>query len=137
MGAIGRLLKLLLQCTSLLDNLSVNDLEDVYKYFSAVYLLQVQVQVLIDMVVKAASAMGFEVEGYVDAGNKLVSAGLLSNEEFNMYRSVVRFRNIVVHQYGIIDINVIRRIIGNREYRDVAKLGIKIMEELRKRGVDC
>ncbi|WP_243671087.1 DUF86 domain-containing protein [Vulcanisaeta sp. JCM 16161] len=81
--------------------------------------------------------MGFEVEGYIDAGNKLVSAGLLSNEEFSRYRSVVRFRNIVVHQYGIIDTNVIRRIIGNREYREVARLGIKIVEELRKRGIDC
>ncbi len=137
MGAIERLLKLLLHYTSLLDNLSVNDLGDVYKYFSAVYLLQVQAQSLIDMAVKAASAMGFEVEGYIDAGNKLVGAGLLSNEEFSRYRSIVRFRNIVVHQYGIIDINVIRRIIGNREYREVARLGIKIVEELRKRGIDC
>ncbi|GAB6947009.1 DUF86 domain-containing protein [Vulcanisaeta sp. JCM 16161] len=137
MGAIERLLKLLLHYTSLLDNLGVNDLEDVYRYFSAVYLLQVQAQSLIDIAVKAASAMGFEVEGYIDAGNKLVSAGLLSNEEFSRYRSVVRFRNIVVHQYGIIDTNVIRRIIGNREYREVARLGIKIVEELRKRGIDC
>lgn len=55
-------MKLLLHYTSLLDNLSVNDLGDVYKYFSAVYLLQVQAQSLIDMAVKAASAMGFEVE---------------------------------------------------------------------------
>lgn len=62
---------------------------------------------------------------------------MLSNEEFSRYRSIVRFRNIVVHQYGIIDINVIRRIIGNREYREVARLGIKIVEELRKRGIDC
>ena len=50
---------------------------------------------------------------------------------------IVRFRNIVVHQYGVVDINVIRRIIGNREYRDVARLGIKVVEELRKRGIDC
>ncbi|WP_243671084.1 hypothetical protein [Vulcanisaeta sp. JCM 16161] len=52
MGAIERLLKLLLHYTSLLDNLGVNDLEDVYRYFSAVYLLQVQAQSLIDIAVK-------------------------------------------------------------------------------------
>jgi len=113
MSTVERLLKLLLYYTSLLDNLNISDLEDVYKYLSAVYLLQVQAQSLIDIVVKAASALGFEVEGYIDAGNKLVSAGLLSNEEFSRYRSVVRFRNIVVHQYGVIDINIIHRIIGN------------------------
>ncbi len=45
-------MKLLLHYTSLLDNLGVNDLEDVYRYFSAVYLLQVQAQSLIDIAVK-------------------------------------------------------------------------------------
>ncbi len=74
----------------------------------------------------------------MDAGNKLMSVGILSSEEFSKYRSIVRFRNIVVHQYGVVDINVIRRIIGNREYRDVTRLGIKVVEELRRRGgVDC
>ncbi|WP_373419228.1 HepT-like ribonuclease domain-containing protein [Vulcanisaeta moutnovskia] len=105
------------------------------------YLLQVQAKSLIDIVVKAASAMGFEVEGYIDAGNKLVSAGLLSNEEFSRYRSVVRFRNncgsSIWNYYGIIDVNIIRRIISNREYREVAKLGVKVVEELRRRGIDC
>ena len=52
-------------------------------------------------------------------------------------RGPFRFRNIVIHQYGIVDINIIRRIIGNREYRDVARLGIKVVEELRRRGIDC
>ncbi len=64
------MLKLLLHYTALLDNLNVNDLDDVYKYLSAVYLLQVQAQSLIDIMARAASALGLEVEGYVDAGNK-------------------------------------------------------------------
>ncbi len=50
------MLKLLLHYTTLLDNLSVSDLNDAYKYLSAVYLLQVQAQSLIDIMVKAASA---------------------------------------------------------------------------------
>jgi len=57
MGAIERLLKLLLQYTTLLDGLNINDLDDVYKYYSAIYLLQVQAQALIDIVVRAASAL--------------------------------------------------------------------------------
>ena len=82
MGTIGRLLKLFLHYTTLLDNLNVNDLYDVYKYFSTVYLLQVQAQSLIDIMVRAASALDLEVEGF-------------------------------------------------------ARLSIKVVEELRKRGVDC
>ena len=136
MGAIERLLKQLLHYTALLDGIEVGDLEDVYKYFSAVYLLQAQAQSLIDIVSRAASALGLEVEGYIDAGSKLARAGLLSGDEFNRYRAVVRFRNIVIHQYAAVDIGVIRRIIGKREYREVAKIAVKLVEELRRRGVD-
>ncbi|MEM4059195.1 HepT-like ribonuclease domain-containing protein [Pyrobaculum sp.] len=136
MGAIERLLKQLLHYTALLDGIGVGDLEDVYKYFSAVYLLQAQAQSLIDIVSRAASALGFEVEGYIDAGGKLARAGLLSDDEFNRYKTVVRFRNIVIHQYAAVDIGVIRRIIGKRDYREVAKIAVKLVEELRRRGVD-
>jgi uncharacterized protein YutE (UPF0331/DUF86 family) len=137
MGAIERLLKLLLQYTTLLDGLNINDLDDVYKYYSAIYLLQVQAQALIDIVVRAASALGYEVEGYIDAGRKLRIANVINDEELNLYRSIVGFRNIVVHQYGAVDPNVVRKIISTRRYRDAAKVGVKIVDELRKRGVDC
>jgi uncharacterized protein YutE (UPF0331/DUF86 family) len=74
----------------------------VYKYYSAIYLLQVQAQALIDIVVRAASALGYEVEGYIDAGRKLRIANVINDEELNLYRSIVGFRNIIVHQYGAV-----------------------------------
>ncbi|AFA39435.1 hypothetical protein Pogu_1408 [Pyrobaculum oguniense TE7] len=120
MGAIERLLKQLLHYTALLDGIDVGDLEDVYKYFSAVYLLQAQAQSLIDIVSRAASALGFEVEGYIDASGKLAMAGLLSDDESNRYRTVVRFRNVVVYQYAAVDI--LRRLTRNGEYKEAAKL---------------
>ena len=58
MGTLDRLLKLMLNYTSLLDGLSISDLNDVYKYYSAVYLLQSQAQALTDIVIKAAAALG-------------------------------------------------------------------------------
>ncbi|AET33954.1 DUF86 domain-containing protein [Pyrobaculum ferrireducens] len=136
MGAVERILKLLLYYTSLLDNVKVEDLDDVYKFFSAVYMLQAQAQALIDIAVKAAAALGMEVEGYIDAGVKLRTAGVIDEDEFKRYRAVVRFRNIVVHQYGAVDAAVVKRIVRDREYREVAKLAVKIVEELRRRGAD-
>ncbi len=59
MEAIERLLKLLLQYSTLLNGLNINDLDGVYKYYSAIYLLQVQAQALIDIVVRAASIAEF------------------------------------------------------------------------------
>jgi uncharacterized protein YutE (UPF0331/DUF86 family) len=136
-GALERLLKLLLQYTALLDGLSEADLNDEYKYYSAVYLLQVQAQVVIDIVMRAASTLGYEVEGYADAGRKLMLAGVINGDEFSIYRSLVGFRNIAIHQYGSLNPNVIRGIISGRRYRDAAKVGVKVVDELRKRGIDC
>ncbi len=137
MGALERLLKLLLQYTALLDGLSEADLNDEYKYYSAVYLLQVQAQVVIDIVMRAASTLGYEVEGYADAGRKLMLAGVINGDEFSIYRFLVGFRNIAIHQYGSLNPNVIRGIISGRRYRDAAKVGVKVVDELRKRGIDC
>ena len=38
---------------------------------------------MIDIMARAVSALGLEVEDYIDAGNKLMSVGILSSEEFS------------------------------------------------------
>jgi uncharacterized protein YutE (UPF0331/DUF86 family) len=134
---VERLLKLLLHYTALLDKLSVEDLEDEIKYYATLHLLQIQIQALIDIASRAASILGLEVEGYIDAGYKLRQAGIINDDELRLYRRVVGFRNIVVHMYGEVNPDIVREVIRDRKYRDVAKLGIKIVEELRRRGVDC
>ena len=55
MGVLERLVKQLLHYTSLLDRLSVEDLEDVFRYYAALHLLQVQAQVLVNIAARAAS----------------------------------------------------------------------------------
>ena len=134
---VERLLKLLLHYTALLDKLSVEDLENEIKYYAALHLLQVQIQTLIDIASRAASILGLEVEGYIDAGYKLRQAGIINDDELRLYRRVVGFRNIVVHMYGEVNPDIVREVIRDRRYRDVTRLGIKIVEELRRRGVDC
>uniref|UniRef100_A0A7J3X7N6 DUF86 domain-containing protein n=1 Tax=Thermofilum pendens TaxID=2269 RepID=A0A7J3X7N6_THEPE len=137
MGVLERLLKLLLHYTNLLDKLGPQDLEDEYKYLAALHLLQVQAQALMDIFARAASALGMEVEGYVDAGYKLRAVNIIDSEELAFYIKVVGFRNVVVHEYGEVNSRIVREIIEGRRYRDVARLGVKTFEELRKRGVDC
>ena len=110
-------------------------MEDEIKYYAALHLLQIQIQTLIAF--RATSILGLEVEGYIDAGYKLRQAGIINDDELRLYRRVVGFRNIVVHMYGEVNPDIVREVIRDRKYRDVAKLGIKIVEELRRRGVDC
>lgn len=131
-----RLVKLLAEYANLLDGLRPEDLRDIYRLNAAIHLLQVQAQALIDIAMRASSLLGMGVEGYIDTGLKLRNMGLLSDEEFSRYRSIVRFRNIAIHQYVSVNVDVVARIIGNREYRELVRIGVKIYEELRRRGLD-
>ena len=38
--------------------------------------------------------------------------------------------------YSEVNPDIVREVIRGRRYKDVAKLGIKIVEELRRRGAD-
>jgi uncharacterized protein YutE (UPF0331/DUF86 family) len=62
--------------------------------------------------------------------------GIISKEEFEFYRRVVGFRNIAVHAYASIDLEIVRRIITEREFERVYYLALKIVNELKKRGID-
>ncbi|MGC8608086.1 MAG: type VII toxin-antitoxin system HepT family RNase toxin [Vulcanisaeta sp.] len=126
MAIISRLLRIVEEREALLNRYSPDELSDIKAYYSAVYLLQTQAQALIDLAQRVATLMGMEVSGYVDAGEKLSILGVISPEDLRLFKSVVTFRNIVVHQYAIVDLEIIRRIITNKEYRRVTELARKI-----------
>ena len=43
---------------------------------------------------------------------------------------MVTFRNVVIHQYAVVDLEIIRRIITNREYRRVTEIARKIANKV-------
>jgi len=66
---------------------------------------------LIDIATRAASALGLEVERYIDAGYKLKSVNIINDSELKLYRKVVGFGNIVVHEYSLIKPETVKEII--------------------------
>jgi uncharacterized protein YutE (UPF0331/DUF86 family) len=44
---------------------------------------------------------------------------------------------VVVHEYGDVDSRILRDIITNKKYKEVARIAIKVVEELERRGIDC
>ena len=126
MAIIERLLKIIEEREKLLDRYSPSDLSDFRAFYSALYLLQTQAQALIDLAQRTASLMGMEVSGYVDAGEKLMILGIISSDDLRFYKSIVAFRNMAIHEYSTVDIDVVKRIIENREYRRVTELARRI-----------
>jgi len=82
--------------------------------------LQLQAQVLIDMVQRAAALMGEPTQSYAEAGAALARRGVFSPEDLRLYRAVVGFRNVLVHGYTSVDMLRISRIHAGRADRKLA-----------------
>jgi len=65
-------------------------------------------KILVDIATRAASALGLEVERYIDAGYKLKFVNIVNDSELKLYRKAVRFRNIVVYGYSLISPEMVR-----------------------------
>jgi len=90
----------------------------------------------IDLFQRASSLLGYVLSTYVNAGEILLREGIIDEKDFSFYRSVVGFRNIVVHEYLSVDIRIVEDILRSRSYRRVLLLAEKIYSRLRKRGLD-
>ncbi|MFP3202575.1 MAG: HepT-like ribonuclease domain-containing protein [Sulfolobus sp.] len=131
MGIIKSLLETLSEYTKKLEELTLDDWKS---FYAGIYLLQSQA--LIDIVQRGCSELGLKAENYVESGRKLMEEGIINQEEFEFYRRVVSFRNIVVHEYASINLEIVKRIIAGKEFEKVYVLALKIVEELKKRNID-
>ena len=77
------------------------------------------------------------MDGYIDAGHKLRAKDIITDMDLDLYRRIVGFRNVVVHEYSDFDSSIVLDILANKKYREVARLATKVIEELEKRGIDC
>ncbi|MFB6489650.1 MAG: DUF86 domain-containing protein [Thermoproteus sp. AZ2] len=127
MPVIKRYVEYILQRAAELDRL---ELKGPVEHYAATYLLQSQA--LIDIAERAASLLGYTVEGYIDAGKKLLQAGVIDEEEYRHYVAVVRFRDVVVHQYAAVDLKAVEKIVEEKLYKKTAELALKIAERIER-----
>lgn len=88
--------------------------------------LQLQAQALIDMAQRAASLLGEPAQTYMEAGEALRRRGVLDPQDLSFYRSVVGFRNVVVHGYVSLDAARVEEVLRKRLYRRILALAEKI-----------
>ncbi|WP_261310146.1 type VII toxin-antitoxin system HepT family RNase toxin [Saccharolobus shibatae] len=127
------LLETLSEYTKKLEELTLDDWRS---FYAGIYLLQSQAQALIDIVQRGCSELGLKAEGYIESGRKLMEEGIINEEEFEFYRRVVSFRNIAIHEYVSVNLEIVKRIIVGKEFEKVYILALKIIEELKKRDID-
>jgi len=88
------------------------------------------------MVLRLAAELGYLPESPGEAARALAGEGLLTREEYDLVRRIAGFRNVPVQAYTEVDMDIVRRIIGEREYRRVALLASKLLEKAVERGLD-
>ena len=138
MGVLRRLLETIIDVTHRLDEevekgFDLSRWGDQMKFLHA---LQIQAQALIDLVLRGSSVLGHPPSTPIDAARHLLNTGVMSSEDLALFRRVLGFRNVVIHEYVSIDLGLVERVLRSREYRRVLELAEKVFRELAKRGCD-
>lgn len=106
------------------------DLSQFGDYMKFAHALLLQAQALIDLFQRTAALLGDPPRSYAEAGYVLARRGVITEEEAKLYRSVVGFRNVLVHGYLSVEIGVVEAILRQRLYRRVAELAVKVADKV-------
>ncbi|MEB3788294.1 MAG: DUF86 domain-containing protein, partial [Desulfurococcales archaeon] len=80
--------------------------------------------------------LGYTPTSPREAAEALLAENLITDKDYQLIRSIIGFRNILVHEYMGVDMDLVRRIIEDKEYRRVTILAARLLEEFSRRGID-
>ncbi|MDF1521394.1 MAG: DUF86 domain-containing protein [Trueperaceae bacterium] len=106
--------------------------DDPEKYGSAERFLQVAVEVLNDLGAHVVARSGGEPVGaYRDVPRRLLEAGVLDEEEADVWRRVIGFRNVVVNEYLEVDRAIVYDVLQHRlsDLRDLMRALLRGLAE--------
>ena len=92
--------------------------------------LQLCAQNALDIATHLVASAGRDVPDYASAIDDLASLGVLSREFAASFRSVAGFRNILVHGYLEVDLEILHRVLNERlsEFNEFATLVERYIE---------
>ena len=79
--------------------------------------------------------MGISAETPIHCIDELGRSGLIGRDDAGLLRRVVGFGNLVVHEYGVIDVVRVRGIIESRGYAMVLSITKNLHDGLQSMGV--
>ncbi len=111
------------------------DWSDTLQLYAVIHTLQIHAQAVIDYILHTCSILGVGVETPILCIAELRRRGLVSSEEEELLKRLVRFRNIVVHGYTTVDVNRVKAIVESKGYWSATRIVSKIQAELEKRNL--
>ncbi|MEB3778635.1 MAG: DUF86 domain-containing protein [Desulfurococcales archaeon] len=107
------------------------DWSDTLQVYAVLHALQVHAQAVIDYLLHTCAILGISVETPMQCIYMLRQKKILSDDNADQLKRLVRFRNIVVHEYGVIDIDKVKRILENRGYHQAMQIIQNIHQQLQ------
>jgi len=98
-GVLSRLLNHVSEVIAKIDILSESGLKSWVEELAALHALQIQAQALIGMFICVAAELGYSPETPFEAGRALLGENMLSHEEYELFRRVAGFRNILTRTH--------------------------------------
>jgi len=135
-GVLSRLESIVAEMTSKLDALSERGVRSWVEELAVLHALQLQAQALLGMLLRMAAGLGYAPESPGEAARILREEGIIGGDEYLFIRRVIGFRNVVVHAYTEVNMELVRGILEEREYRRLAVLAARLLGEASKRGLD-
>ena len=145
MSCVGRLSDLLAiikrnveEIDVLISRYSVDALLEDYVLLNAVlHMLQVAIQALIDMGSHIMVEKGLKAPStYSEIPNYLRQINAINNNELVTFRRMIGFRNILVHNYSQVSINVLYNILAKALYKDLVGIALKLYDYAISNNLD-
>lgn len=93
--------------------------------------LQLCIQNVLDVATHLVASAGRDVPDYATAIDQLADLGILTREFATEFRAVAGFRNVVVHGYLDVDLEIVHRLLNER-LDDFAEFARRVNEYLTK-----
>ncbi len=133
---LNKLLETLIEHTVKLDELLRRSFISVIgRLYILFYALQVHAQAVIDYLLRACSLLASSVATPIDGVTKLNAENLISEKEAELLKKMIGFRNIIVYEYGNIDVECVKVMFESRGCEAVTNIVIRIHGRLAERGL--
>ena len=116
MVVLGRLYKLVLEADEKLSRLAGTRWGWVEE-LAVLHLLLMHSQAALDFIARLVAELGYAPSSTAEAIDDLKREGLLSEKEHILLHKLRKFRNVLVHEYTVIDMKLVRYIVDSREYK--------------------
>ncbi|WP_446752910.1 type VII toxin-antitoxin system HepT family RNase toxin [Vulcanisaeta sp. JCM 16161] len=145
MSCVGRLSDLLAiikrnvdEVDALVSRYGVNELINDYVLLNAtLHMLQIAIKALIDMGSHIMVEKGLKAPStYSEVPIYLGQVSIISDDDSRVFRRMIGFRNVLVHNYSQVSIDVLREILAKALYRDLLRIALRLYDYAVSNNID-